>query len=224
MKDLDELLTDDGRAWQAPPAADPDLTAALARSAARRGRVGAGATLVVLVALAAGGALFFKGAPIPATPAPMATQTTPITPAQTPDVTAPPSPAPTADDPAVGRSLHTPPTRQELADVVHDNAVRRGIPAKVGAVQTTLKDATTLIGIEVGGWPASTPVWLVQVRGEFSCGPCTPVQSGPEAGVGVLTLVLKTTDLQQVALTMGDATHDLATLGDVVTLDPDAAR
>lgn len=227
MNDLEKLLSEDGRTWQAPPAAGPDLAGALARSAARRSRLGAGATLVVLVALATGGALFLRGGPgIPATPVPMSTPTASTRPSPTGEATAPPSAAPSewATDPAVGRDLHEPPTKQELAEVVHDTAVQRGIPVKVDAVRTTLDDATSLMQVKVGGWAPTTQVWLVEVRGEFSCGPCTPTQTGPEAGVGVLTMALKATDLQQIALTMGDEAHDLSTLGTVVRLDPEAAR
>lgn len=229
MNDLDELLHEDGRAWQAPPVASPDLDAALARSAVRRSRILAGTALVTVVALAAGGAVFARsGTAIPATPAPLGTPSAQL-PSSTPP---PPSPTPPErpttepSDPAVGRSLHQPPTRQELAEVVRDTAIQLGIPAKVDAVQTNLAQAAAALysTVPTGRYSVNTSVWLVQVQGEFSCGPCTPTQTGPEAGVGVLTLVLDAGDLQRILLGMGDTRQDMADLGTVVSLDPEADR
>ncbi len=79
----DQLLREDGGAWQAPPVAPPDLGRALARSRERRTRLGSGALLVGLVAVAAGAVLFRPANLLPAVPA--------ETPTPTPSVTAPPT-------------------------------------------------------------------------------------------------------------------------------------
>jgi hypothetical protein len=115
------------------------------------------------------------------------------------------------------------PTRQDLAEVVRDTAVQMGIPAKVEAVRTTWLRAQEFLPASATGTPGDTEVWLVQVQGEFSCGPCTPPpEEWPEPGVGVLTLVLDAHDLHRYLLEMGDVTRRLANLGKVVELDPEA--
>ena len=220
MNDFDELLRADGRAWRTPDVAAPDLHAALQRDQQRRIRTVAVTALVALVA--AGGALLISrpGTPVPAIPDPYATPS--AAPTRSPG--SPPTSPLGPSDPATARPpFEGEPTRQDLAEVVRDSAVQMGIPAKVEAVRTTWLQAQEFLPASGSGLSGDTEVWLVQVQGEFSCGPCTtPPQEWPEPGVGVLTLVLDAHDLHRHLLDMGDATRPLANLGEVIELDPEA--
>ena len=73
----DQLLRNDGGAWQAPPVAPPDLAAALERSRQRRGKLTSGGVLVGLVAVAAAAALLRPVNIVPAVPADTPTPTPP---------------------------------------------------------------------------------------------------------------------------------------------------
>lgn len=222
MSDLDELLRTDGDAWRAPEVPPPNLHAALKRASQRRARVAFAIAAVALVAVATSAILVNRPTtPVPAVPDPLAT-TTASAPTRSPEPTPTSPPGPT--DPATARPpFEGEPTRQDLAEVVRDTAVQMGIPAKVEAVRTTWLRAQEFLPASATGTPGDTEVWLVQVQGEFSCGPCTPPpEEWPEPGVGVLTLVLDAHDLHRYLLEMGDVTRPLANLGKVVELDPEA--
>lgn len=223
MSDLDELLRTDGDAWRAPDVPPPDLHTALKRASRRRARVAFATALVALVAVATSAILINRPAtPVPAVPDPWATPSA-SAPTRSPD----PSPTPSdagPSDPATARPpFEGEPTLQDLAEVARDNAVQMGIPAKVEAVRTTWLQAQEFLPAAGTGTPGNTEVWLVQVQGEFSCGPCTPPpEEWPEPGVSVLTLVLDAQDLHRYLLDMGDVTRPLANLGKVIELDPEA--
>lgn len=225
MNDLDELLHEDGRAWRQPDVAGPDLHTALTRAQRRRSRVASATALVALVAVAAGGAILISrpGNPMPAVPDPVATPSA-SAPTRSPDPTHTPSEAGPSDPATARPPFQGEPTIQDLAEVVRDTAVQMGIPAKVEAVRTTWLQAQEFLPASGTGTPGETEVWLVQVQGEFSCGPCTPPQEWPEPGVGVLTLVLDAQDLHRHLLDMGDVTRPLTNLGKVTKLDPEARR
>lgn len=87
----DQLLREDGRTWQAPPVAPPDLQAALVRSRERRSRLASGGVLVALVALAAGAVLMRPTGIVPAVPA-----QTPTPPTMTTPATSGPQPLPSS--------------------------------------------------------------------------------------------------------------------------------
>ncbi|MEA5053617.1 MAG: hypothetical protein VB093_09270 [Propionicimonas sp.] len=207
MNDRDELLREDGQAWQPAAVAAPDVDAALARAAARRSRLASAATLVVVVGLAAGGVLvanqFSPGTP--ATPAPLATGPS------APDV---PKPTPSA----------APAGLAELTDAVHHNATQFGVPATASAVSTTWVKAQEFLPAS-GDQPTAgdTAVWLVEVTGEFSCDTCQTTQQGPERSVSTLTMALTADGLHQIWYELGDVTRPLPELGTVLTLDPDGS-
>ncbi len=206
MKDLDELLREDARAWKPPSVGEPDLDAARARAAARRAKFGAGVAMVVVVALAAGGVTlanqFRPG--IPATPDPRETVSVP---------TSDPAGSPEPDG-----------SLTELADAVHEEAIRFGIPAQAEAVATTWVQAQEFLPAS-GEVPAigDTAVWVVQLRGEFSCDDCQTAQNAPDRSVSTLTLVLGADGFDRLWFELGDVTRPLRQLGTVATLDPDGS-
>ncbi|MGC4154581.1 MAG: hypothetical protein QM628_16110 [Propionicimonas sp.] len=209
MNDLDDLLREDGGSWQPSRVPAPDLEAALARASARRAKLNAGAAMVLVVALAAGGVTlarqFVPG--IPATPDPRVTPTLPVS-----------SPASTPSPSAPAAALI------ELTDAVHESAIRFGIPAQAEAVPTSwLKAQEFLPGS--GEVPAigDTAVWVVQVRGEFSCDDCQTTQNAPDRSVSTLTLVLGADGFDRLWFELGDVTRPLQQLGTVATLDPDGS-
>ena len=215
MNDLDELLRTDARDWQPPHAPVPDLDAALARVSAKRSRLTAGAALVTMVALAAGGVVVANQlAGVPAVPDPLGR---PSVPATAPPTTPPVTPTPVPSEPA--SSLAT------LSDAVHEYAIQHGIPAQVDVVRSTWLAAQEFLpasGDEpTDGVPGDTPVWLVQVQGGFTCDDCQTTQQGPEPTVSTLTMVLRTDSLERIWYEMGDVTRPLHRLGRVVALDPD---
>lgn len=102
---------------------------------------------------------------------------------------------------------------------VHDRAAEFGIPVSGEAVLTTWLKAQEFLPA-TGGTPAGdTEVWVVQLRGEFSCDDCQPTQSGPEAGVSVLTLVLDARSFASYHAEPGDVTRPLGQLGVVQAVD-----
>lgn len=205
MKDLDELLREDGRSWQPARVPAPDLDAARAR--ARRARLRAGAALVAVAVMAVGGlAVLSQWTPgIPAVPAPMRTPT---------------APAPTDSSPTAATSTGS---LAALTDAVHAQSVRFGIPAQADAVLATWLAAQEFLPAEGDETAGDTAVWVVQVQGEFSCDTCQTTGSAPEPSVSTLVVVLNADDFALRWYELGDVTRPLANLGTVVHLDPDGS-
>lgn len=102
---------------------------------------------------------------------------------------------------------------------VHARAAEFGIPVSGEAVLTTWLKAQEFLPAAGGGTAGDTEVWVVQLRGEFSCDDCQPTRSGPEAGVSVLTLVLDAHSFASYHAEPGDVTRPLDQLGVVQAVD-----
>lgn len=209
MNDLDELLRRDGHGWITPSVASPDLDAALAQARQRRSRVGPAATLVAVVALAAGGVILINP-PMTGTPAVPVAPPTVSAPGATPSVT------PSAGPPTPAVASMT-----EVARAVREEAGRYGIVASAAGVRSTILEARNGGFITRGESlePVEAEVWVVQAQGEFNCDSCTTTKKGPEAGSSYLTLVLDANSLRVYHHEGADTALPLAGLGKVITIN-----
>jgi hypothetical protein len=66
---------------------------------------------------------------------------------------------------------------------------------------------------------ATTPVWVVQIHGNFVCHLCTS-PSGAVLTGHVITLILVAATLESSDISLRNKPHDLASLGSVITLNP----
>lgn len=200
MIDLDELLTTRGNAWQPPEAGEPDLNSALARSAGRRSSVING-TLVAVVGVAVLGTATVLGrpAPLPAVPGPVTSATE-------------------VSGAAAGGGVIAP-SLLEVEAATKTIAARYGIAASAKTVLTTWAGVRPVLRVQPVEPPAAeAPVWLVVVRGEFTCDNCITTKRGPEAGSSALTLVFDAGSMREVHVEGSDEPVELATLGTVADL------
>jgi hypothetical protein len=88
------------------------------------------------------------------------------------------------------------------------------------AVQTTYLAAerAVLDGDTSSDPAATTPVWVVQIHGDFVCNLCTGPPGAAAPTGHVITLILVATTLKSIDFSLGNNPHDLARLGSVITL------
>jgi hypothetical protein len=66
----------------------------------------------------------------------------------------------------------------------------------------------------------TTPVWVVQVHGDFICNVCSRPQGAAVQTGHVITLILIAATLKNSDFSLGNRPHDLASLGTVIALSP----
>jgi hypothetical protein len=200
---IDELLREHGDRWQPPAVADPDLGAALGRSARRnrvtRGMVAAAAVFAV-VGAAWGIVATPDGREVPAVPAPAASPTPTV--AEAP-----------ADD-AKAALIH-------VALAVWGDYYQTPGSGDVNLPQVTLVGTTA--GAAAGLLPAApgiapaTPVWVLQMPGSYGCGPCSDTPGHGKAK-SVLRAVVTQANLEVIAAGSLDESADLGEFGPTSTL------
>jgi hypothetical protein len=209
---VEELLRERGDQWHTPHVDEPDLGAAIGRSA-RRNRI-ARAAVAMAAVLAVGGTVWAvlpsrRDAPsIPAVPAPAAT---------------PPVPAATTTGATTTTAM---PTDQALIDVARTlrsdfRADAEALPKTMEMVRSTVAEvAAASLLIAPAGTDPATPVWVMQLRGTFRCDWCSHPK-GRTATQPVLLAMMRA-DLDVIAAGTFEQAADLGTLGRVstVTLTP----
>lgn len=215
---VDELLRERGDQWRTPGVGDPDLDAALARSA-RRGAIGRLAIAAVAV-LAVGGTVagVLSGAPraIPAVPAgtPSATPTSAGT-------TAGPATPPIAPVPSGLSSDVLGEIAATLFAEFHDASVEQAAPSEFEVTGSTVGRATDVIAPPMQTSP-STPVWVLQVKGAFACGQCTAPGGRRDTGP-VLIALARQDNLEVIATGVFERPADLSALAPVFGMELDLA-
>jgi len=203
---IDELLRERGDQWHTPDVDEPDLGAALGRSARRNrtARVAVAAASVVAVAATAWAVLPSRG-DIPAIPAP----------AVTPSV-------PTASRGATPARGPAAPSNDQLLEVARtvrsDFRTIAADPAKnVTMVQSTMAVAGAAAGLAVPeGTDPTAPAWVMEWKGTFRCDAC----SHPRDKVASQPILraLVNSDLEVVAVATFAEPSQLGALGRVSTL------
>jgi hypothetical protein len=206
---LDEMLHDHGRQWRA---AQPDpLALDVALQSAKRVRRSPRTTLAIFVSVVAVSAIAAVSAAFaihgsssdhqPQTGTNKAMSSSPL-----------PTSAPTtAADPVL----------QTLASRAHDAAVANGDPqATAEAVKTTYADAERVVldGDSSSNPSGSTPVWVIQLRGMFTCGDCGGLASAATAKGRAVALVIDARTFDGYDSVFSAAAHDLSALGRVIAL------
>lgn len=101
------------------------------------------------------------------------------------------------------------------------SAENGGAAVTAEAVHTTyLAAERAVLNGDTGSNPAATtPVWVVQIRGDFTCYSCRgPGRATPTGHV--ITLIVIAATLQSSDFGLGNQPHDLTSLGNVIPLNP----
>jgi hypothetical protein len=203
---VDELLRERGDQWQTPDVDDPDLDAAIGRSARRNriARVAVAAASVLAVGATAWAVSPARG-DIPAIPAPAVTPSVP-----TPTRGATPTPGPAA------------PSNDQLLEVARtvrsDFRTITAVPVTtVTVVQSTMAVAGAAAGLVVPeGTDPIAPAWVMEWKGTFRCDACRHPRDKVASQPVLRALV--SSELEVVAVATFAEPADLGALGHVSTL------
>lgn len=211
---VDDLLRERGNQWRAPGVGEPDLDAALARSARRSRAVRVGVAAVAVLAVGGTVAGVLSGAPrtVPAVPAgtPSAASTGTVT-------TAGPATSPTGP-------VTTDLPGTELGDIAatlfaefRDTSAEKAVPSEFEVTGSTVAKARAIIAPATPTGP-SVAVWVIQIDGAFSCGQCTAPEGGVHRGPAFRALV-RQDDLEVISTGVFERSADLSRLAPVFGLE-----
>jgi len=113
------------------------------------------------------------------------------------------------------------PVLRTLAAQARAAATADGDPnATAEAVRTTLAEAdrVALDGVTSTNPPGTTPVWVIQVRGDFTCTRCSVPPRRPSPTGTAIVIVLDANTFDQYAGALAHEPQDLSTLGTIVDL------
>jgi hypothetical protein len=201
---VDELLREQGEQWRTPKVAEPDLDAAMGRSARRRH---AGIAIVAAVFVVAASGLAWavlpgRTASVPAVPAPVATPSTPA-PSETPVPTTEPTVVPEGNIVAAASALVSEYGQGKAPDVVDASTALAGTVRRTGliAVPDDVSD--------------DAEVWVLQLRGTFRCDACSH-PAGSIATQHVLRALLDGDEGKTLATGTFNTAAELSRTGGVV--------
>ncbi|HZZ97735.1 MAG TPA: hypothetical protein VFE19_11990 [Jatrophihabitantaceae bacterium] len=201
---VDELLRDDAQRWAAsfPEVAPPDLTVTPVR-APRRLRWLAVAAAIALVASAAG--LFIARS---------ASDTGEARPGSA-------APTPTTSVTSHSNSVPTSKLTSLARNAVSYYSGTRASAFSAAAVKTTYGPAQSILGGDKSyDVPAQTSVWIVELRGSFTCANCEGISAGPALQGTVVDVIVNADTFDGYDSALSSTEHDLSQLGEVIQLKP----
>jgi hypothetical protein len=207
---VDELLREHGRQWATEQPPPPPLDDAL-------GNLSPGRSPRTTISMVAAAAAVLAVAAIPIA----RSITSADGPADSPGSALSPTPTVSTAVPTKSPGPGFDPVMAKLVQRARSTAAANGDPTVTGqAVRTTYGAAERVVlgGDTSSSPPPGTAVWVVQLRGAFTCYQC----SGPAGATApkgtAIGLIVNAKTLVGYDFTLSPKSHDLAELGQVVTL------
>jgi hypothetical protein len=223
---VDELLREHGRQWATEQPPPPPLDDALGNLSPGRSprttisMVAAAAAVLAVAAIpiarsitSADGPADSPGSalsPTPTVSTAVPTKSPPTRPSTSPAAVPTKSPGPGFD-----------PVMAKLVQRARSTAAANGDPTVTGqAVRTTYGAAERVVlgGDTSSSPPPGTAVWVVQLRGAFTCYQCLGPAGATAPKGTAIGLIVNAKTLVGYDFTLSPKSHDLAELGQVVTL------